>query len=111
MSKFFRIAFKMSKYSNHKLHKHASLVCRGGAIISSATNLAYRECGHAERRALRPKRDFSGASLYIVRQSGGLSKPCKACAEVIVNAGIKKVYFIDENRNFTCIKARDLVSL
>jgi deoxycytidylate deaminase len=109
MSKFLKIAYKMADRSGADNHKLAALVVRGGAIISSSTNLGrYGRC--AERRALRPHLDLEGCTLYVVRAKGYVSKPCGKCMRAIAEAGIKWVVYINELRQVEEVKV-DNVSM
>ena len=59
---------------------------------------------HAEEMAIRKgnrlEMDFSHATLVVVRvnKMGDLrfSKPCETCQKLIIDAGIKNIYYIDE---------------
>jgi tRNA(Arg) A34 adenosine deaminase TadA len=113
MKRFVNIALKKARGSTHKCHLMASLVIRGGAILSSATNLrgnssnfhqSFAPLWHAEKRALMPHFDFSGATLIVVRIGNGCSRPCPNCYEAIKAAGIKKVGYVNEDRMFVVEK-------
>lgn len=103
MSKFLKIAYKMADRSGADKYKLAALVVRGGAIVSSSTNLGrYGRC--AERRALRPHLDLEGCTLYVVRAKGYVSKPCGKCMRAIAASGIKWVVYINELRQVEEVK-------
>lgn len=107
MSRWLSIAFKMAERSTHPKHQLAALVVKGGAIISAAVNL-HRRYRCAEARALRPHLDLEGATLYVVRANGRISKPCPNCARMIEKARISEVVYIDSMRNAVKEKVRDL---
>jgi pyrimidine deaminase RibD-like protein len=93
--KFIRLANKAAEESKHEQHFMAAVVVKGGAVMSQAANGASGR-GHAEARALRPHRDYKGATIYIVRLNGRkISKPCPHCTQKIKEAGISEVVFID----------------
>jgi deoxycytidylate deaminase len=50
---------------------------------------------HAEVDALTgcSRKELWGASILVVRSTWGLAKPCPACQAIILNSGIKNVYF------------------
>lgn len=75
----------------------AAIVVRGGAVISKAANLHRMDC-HAERRTLRPHVDYTGADLYVVRSNLGISKPCPECMKVIVESGVKNVFYFNKEK-------------
>jgi tRNA(Arg) A34 adenosine deaminase TadA len=108
MNHLIKIALKAAKRSNHRQHSMASLVIRGGAVISIAHNLVKKDRqpgkGHCEIRALRPTINAKGATIIVVRQGGGISKPCESCRAAIIKAGIKKVVYMDIDGNVTIEK-------
>lgn len=101
MKRLLLIAYKAAEASTHPVHKMAAVVVRGGRVVSAAHNLG-RAGAHCERRALRPHADVRGATLVVVRRRGAAgrtplcSRPCAACRDAILRAGIKKVVFFDE---------------
>ena len=70
------------------------VIVRGGSLVSSAYNL-HGWGRHAELRALRPKRDYSGCVLYVVRLNGKVSTPCTMCMEAIRKAKISRVVSVN----------------
>lgn len=97
MNSYIQLAYKKTGQSGHPKHQMACVVVRGGAVVSSAANLRmWGKC--CERRALRPNHDYRGATLIVVRDNGGCSRPCKRCQKLIKAAGISKVIFVDEHR-------------
>lgn len=81
----------------------AAVIVSGGNVLACAVNGA-RTGRHAELRAISRDRDFSGATIYVARHSGGISRPCRMCFEVIKAAGITKMVFIDEAGHLTSKK-------
>jgi len=73
----------------------AAVVAKGGAILSVGVNA--RE-NHAEQRALRLHRCFEGATIYVARTTGGISKPCPDCLDKIKLAGISTIVYVDSLR-------------
>jgi pyrimidine deaminase RibD-like protein len=93
--RFIRLANKAAEDSKHHQHMMAAIVTKGGAVLSMEAN-AESGRGHAEARALRPHRNYKGATIYIVRLNGRrISKPCPACTQKIIEAGISTVVFVD----------------
>jgi deoxycytidylate deaminase len=104
--KFFDLAKKVSKLSNHKYHKLGAVIVRGSRIVSVGTNNLKTHPRsphphfslHCEMAAiLLAKQDLSDCEIYIYRETKNgipaLSKPCIYCAPFIFNAGIKTVHY------------------
>lgn len=93
---YYKIALKLTTQSSHKKHKMAAVVVRGGAILSKATNTPLWG-GHAEKRALQCLNQIkaNGATIYIARLSGGMSRPCAQCLNRIRTIGIKYIVYAD----------------
>lgn len=113
--KFFRILIRLIE--THPFKKdltslHSSLVVRGGAILSVGINkpdsnsfaLKYAQHNgwqvHSESAAIygvKNKEKLRGSTLYNCRltKNGKLeiSKPCKGCALMLEEFGIRKVHF------------------
>jgi len=110
MVRWVRIAFKVAKKGRHKVHHVGAVVIKGGRVVSKAANMSrpYQKinCGfHAEERALRGNKDFRGAVIIVVRSNvksniSGLSRPCDKCMKVIRAKGIKKIGYINQDKEF-----------
>jgi pyrimidine deaminase RibD-like protein len=74
----------------------AAIVVRGGAILSVGVNRGWH---HAEQRALKPHRNYVGATVVVARENGGISRPCAKCMEKLRAAGIAEVTYVDRERN------------
>lgn len=128
--KMFSMARGVSKLSTFH-HQHVgSVVVSGHKVISTGCNSMktnplqhkynkYRgfddyessiACQHAEVSALscligKYGVDWENLDIYVYREkkdgSLGCSRPCKACSRLIKDLGIRRVYFIDENGNYT----------
>jgi tRNA(Arg) A34 adenosine deaminase TadA len=98
-------ALKISRRSLHSQHRVAALVIRGGNVLGSAVNSSSITYGsdkwskHAEVRALRPNRDYTGATILVARHGGSMSRPCHNCMAVIKDAHIKEIVYLDWNGN------------
>lgn len=95
-----RIAIKTARKSNCPVASMACVITHGGKILSAKCNGVGRGRGrgvdHAEVRALRKHMDYRGASLLVVRLNGsGSSRPCPACWQKIIKAGISTVTYTD----------------
>ena len=104
--KFFDLAKKVSKLSNHGHHKLGSVIVRGSKIISVGTNNIKTHPRsphpyfslHAEVAAiLLAKQDLYGCELYMYREikSGvpSMSRPCVYCLPFVREAGISEVHY------------------
>lgn len=121
---FFNICREIAKTSDYNRARLGAIVVEGKRIISTGNNqkktrplqhkyniyrdfqnyvdsIAYQ---HAEIAAISPligkEIDWSKVSIYVYRikkdGSPGCSKPCKACAQLIKDLGIRTVYYIDD---------------
>jgi dCMP deaminase len=59
---------------------------------------------HAEMSAiLNAKQDLTGCVMFVYRefanQKPAISRPCKNCLPVIIESGIKAVYYSDDNKD------------
>lgn len=106
-SKYFSLARKLSKKSDHPQHKLGCILVNGNKIIglgfnkirthSRSTN-PWKTC-HAEVASVvnAEEEDLFGATAYVYREtrngSLGLSKPCIYCESLLRSVGIKKVYY------------------
>lgn len=88
---------RLAKKSPHPLHKHATIVIRGGAVIA----VGYNHDGiHSEIVALSklwPSKRRGCSIINIrIRRSGtiGISDPCVDCSIYLFKYGIKKVKVI-----------------
>ena len=114
------IAIKAAAQSTHQRWKLGSVVLRGGRVLATGCNRKrndpsvvenekYFNCSvHAEVDAIRSTGDPCGAKLYVARvtKSGkiGLAKPCERCQDAIRGAGIRKVFYTDENGEWAFFK-------
>lgn len=95
MNRWFNVALKLTKHSGHKKHKMAAVLVRGGAVVSKNVNLGL-EGQHAETRALHHP-CLEGATVYVARAGGKMSRPCLECWSALRKAGIVKVVYADWN--------------
>jgi deoxycytidylate deaminase len=104
--KFFDLAKKVSKLSNHKHHKIGSVIVRGGKVISVGTNKIKTHPRsphphfslHSEMAAiLLAKQDLKDCDLYVFRElkdgTLAISRPCEYCWQLINASGIKEVHY------------------
>ncbi len=104
------VALKASKLASQSWHPnmyHASIVIRGGAIVSTGFNTMST---HAEVMALRDlwPSERKGTKLWSIRVTPGgrfaNARPCPECLEKIREAGVKMVYYTDDNGNVQKMK-------
>lgn len=110
-NKFFDLAKKLSYKSDHRQHKIGGVLVKKSKIISvgfnklrthTKSNNPWKSV-HCEFDVILgcTKEELAGSSIYIYRQhqdgSSANSKPCKYCAMLIKESGIKKVYYTDDN--------------
>ncbi len=103
-------------------HKHGAIVYRGNHILSIGWNkqhripwlarYGYKRCLlHAETDAVihMDPRNVRGSSLLVVRVSKGKlknSKPCEHCMALIIERGIREVYYSDSSGEIQQIRVR-----
>lgn len=104
--KFFDLAKKISKLSDHRNHKLGSVIVRGSKIISVATNKVKTHPKsthpyfslHCEMAAiLLAKQDLHGCEIYVYRETKSgipaMARPCVYCLPFIKESGIKQVHY------------------
>ena len=105
--KYFQIAKRMAKFSNHPDHQMGACVAYKARPLGfgfnstkthSKSNTKYRTI-HAELSAILNchRQDLAGSDIYIYRETKngtlGISKPCKDCYKLIKSLGIKNIYY------------------
>lgn len=100
MGSWVNIALKLAQGGVHSKYRHGAIVIQGGSIVSRAHNLGRNthwgvpnRGRHAEERALQPNKDYTGATLCVVRHDGNMSAPCSSCMDKIRKAGIRKIVY------------------
>lgn len=80
---------ELASKSKAKIGKISAVLVEGNKIIDGASNSVREK--HAEiiiLKRFKPKKDLIEYSLYV------LIPPCPMCAEVIIRAGLKKVFYL-----------------
>lgn len=107
--RFFEIAKKASKNSNHHSHVIGSVIVSNGKVVSTGYNQIKTHPDsphpfkhiHAEFKAVLAanRANLSGASIYVYKEdkNGYISmcKPCSSCERFLRSVGIKRVYYTD----------------
>ncbi len=104
--KYFDICRKLASHSDHPQHKHGCVIVRGNKVVSLGYNknsthtrsLHPHKRLHAEVSAIvKAGEDLSNCSIYIYRETKSktpaMSRPCESCFQLIVESGIKTVYY------------------
>lgn len=95
MNKWLELAARLAKESRHS-KKMAAVVVKGGRVLALACNYVIPG-RHAEIRALgRRKCGYEGATLIVMRDGGGVSKPCRMCFKRIQETGVSRIVFTNE---------------
>lgn len=129
--RYFNVAKSISKTSDFHGHHLGCVVAIKNNILSVASNSEkthstqgiynrfrdfnihkYPNKLHAEVHALSwligKDIDWSRVEVYVYREykSGipAVSKPCPACMSLIKDLGIKKLYYLNEQGEYTCDK-------
>jgi deoxycytidylate deaminase len=104
--RFFEIAKKVSKKSNHEFPMGAIIIRKGKVIgrgvnkdkTHTKSNHTYRNV-HAELSAVLNTRlsDLEDCEVYVYRETKdevmAMAKPCVFCQEMLKSLGIKKVHY------------------
>ena len=93
----------------HRQHRLISFLFKGGCIISIGFNFGVV---HSETTAInhawRSKDSLSGTTILVVRvrKDGtlGMSKPCDNCVAQLIDAGIRKVIYSNNDGMFQTMK-------
>ncbi len=102
-------------------HRHGCVVLRNGKVISKGynhpririINKNRLSCStHAEMSAILSLKNKKANSILVIRinKEGKLcdSKPCQYCFNFILNSGIQKIYYSNEQGKIICIKTKDI---
>ena len=123
-NKFFKLCKKLSTCSDHHQHKLGALVCNKNKILGVGFNQLKTnpnsthpfKSTHAEFMAIQNcnAEDLKGATLYVYRENrqgkAVNSKPCVSCMTLIINSGIKKIYFSHEDDGYKLILCKFLAN-
>lgn len=90
---------KVAAKSNHRQHRMAALLMKGGKVIDVHENNDHIHAEHAVlNRAWRS--GANGTTLVVIRikASGklGMAKPCQICQARMASAGVKKVIYTND---------------
>lgn len=113
---FMRLAKKQATSDNTpKSYRFGTILAKKRKIINMGVNRPYethtRSRGyrfdsiHAEVDCLLgiSDKDIQGATMYVFRLSRGgkpgISKPCPRCEQILRDAGIRDVYYLDREAN------------
>lgn len=105
----FNALHKAASKANHKQHKLACVLTRGGSIISVGYNTNYI---HAEHNALNKvwENGAEGTVAFVVRfrSNGdlGMAKPCALCMARLMQAGVKRVHYSDVDGSIKSMKLK-----
>lgn len=92
----------------------AALLVKSGRVLGGDTNIhritpdtpPNRCSTHAEIRVIKNTKNIQGSTIFIARllsnDTIALAKPCVWCLEHIINAGISRVVFTQNNNSASC---------
>lgn len=107
MARHVRALIKHATKARHRQHKHAAMVLNGSNTISIGWN---HSSVHAEHAAINRawRTGTAGATMVVIRirkdGSVGMSRPCEQCVIRLINAGIKKVVYSDNDGSLKAFK-------
>jgi deoxycytidylate deaminase len=118
--RYFELAKKLAKKSDHHtfqigcviVHKNKIKALGFNQLKTHSKSIHKYNMLHAEIDAIIGSGDLSGCDAYVFRgnKTGKprISKPCIACEQALIAAGIKKVYFsIDNKQGYDYIDLRE----
>lgn len=122
-AKFFKLCKKLSTCSDHHQHRLGALVVNKDKILGVGFNSLRThpksphefKSVHAEFMAINScdPETLKGATLYVYREnrSGNVvnSKPCVSCMTLILNSGIKRIYYTHEDVGYKQILCKLLL--
>lgn len=113
LSRGFAIAQVASRQSNARHSRRVGSALFSGSVLLTIGYNTYRTthpeakefCNiHAEHRAIIRRRYYETRkklSLYVYRETSdgklACSKPCPNCQKLLLEAGVSRVYFINDN--------------
>lgn len=120
--KWFQIAEKIAKHSNHPQHRMGAVIVRKNKILGLGMNQCKTHPKspnpyhmiHAELSAILNSRqeDLTGAEIYIcrIRKGGdfGLSRPCKDCLRLLKLNGIDLTHYTCYNGIYETISWKNI---
>jgi deoxycytidylate deaminase len=115
---WFRLAKQIAELSDHPTYKMGALIGKqrpvaiGANMMKSHPVFADGERWysiHAEMKALvNAKCSVDGHDIYVYREDAegnpALAKPCDECMAVLIEAGIKNIYFSNAEGSFSVIR-------
>jgi deoxycytidylate deaminase len=108
------MAIREAQKSRHRQHKHAAILMKGGKPIAAGHN---GDAIHAEHAAINRawRSGTEGATIIVirVRKNGtmGMSKPCDACMNRLIEAGVKRVIYSDNDGTLKSFKVQSDVDV
>jgi len=103
---FLSAAAKIALTSEYRF-RMAAMIVKSGRVLGGDTNSPKispdtppkRVSTHAEIRAIKGVKNTEGATMYVARLSAegstALSKPCVWCLQHIIDAGISRIVYTD----------------
>lgn len=111
MTHVIKWAYKESLKGRHPAQKVGAVLYSGGRVIARRSNMArpHGLCNrgfHAEERLLKccDEKVVRGSTVVIVRTNtkgflSAMSRPCDVCYSLLKKAGVRKIVYIDWDRN------------
>lgn len=107
-SSFLAATAKIATTSDYRF-RMAALLVRSGRVLGGDVNIPRitpdtppNRCStHAEIRVIKNTKNTDGATMYIARllldDTPAMSKPCVWCLNYIIDAGVSRVVFTENN--------------
>lgn len=95
-----RRSLKEAKRSDHYHHRHATLLFRGSVLCSAGYNQGWKHSEIMALNGVKHKGGAKGMTVFNIRVTKGgrigRSKPCEDCKKALVDAGVKAVWYTDD---------------
>ena len=117
--KYYQLARRMSRFSNHRHHKLGAVLVAKNKVINTGFNSTSTHPKSPDRKWFSVHAEFSallgieaykvrGSDLYVTRSTITMpyanSKPCEECEFFIRKMGIRRVHYINQERQFASMK-------
>jgi tRNA(Arg) A34 adenosine deaminase TadA len=93
-------ALKEARKSDHFHHRHATLLFKGSVLHAAGYNQGWKHSEIMALNSVKHKGTARGMIAFNVRVTRGgrigMSKPCEECKAALIKAGVKAVWFTDD---------------
>jgi len=105
LNKFVNYAIDEANYSPLR-YQLGAIIFKGGSILSRGYNYESVHAEHSALKKLKPHQT-EGADILVVRintKGLAMAKPCTDCHKKLVNNGIRRVFYSDNDGGIQVMK-------